>query len=150
MSMKKRLWWSLPLILLALAWWAADRLRPLADLRLPPDPQCDLASQACSLSLPGGDRLTLNMLPHPPVLMQPMAVEVVLTGPADAVWIDMIGLNMDMGPNRSELSPADEGLWKGQVILPVCSSAEMQWEARVTVLREGRRIAAPFPFTTRR
>lgn len=148
----RRLRWLFPVLLamsLAVAWWAADRWLPAADLRLPPDPGCSVADRPCSLVLPGGDRLTLNLLPHPPVLMKPMAVEVTLAGPASKVWIDLVGLNMDMGPNRAELVNAGGGLWKGKVILPVCSAAEMQWEARVMVVREGRRIAAPFPFTTR-
>jgi hypothetical protein len=33
--------------------------------------------------------------------------------------------------------------------LPICSAAEMHWEARVSVQQQERRIEAPFRFVTR-
>jgi hypothetical protein len=147
MSMK-RLWWLLP-VLLVTAWWLAERWQISTDQRLSPDAGCDVAAEPCSLALPGGDQLRLSLSPRPPLLMKPMAVEVVLEGQASRIWIDLVGLNMDMGPNRQELVRSGPGLWQGEVIIPICSAAEMQWEARVMVVRDGRTIVAPFPFTTR-
>jgi len=147
--MIRRLWW-LPLLALSLllGWWLGGRLQsPLPAQRLVADPACDLGRQACSLALPGGGRVTLALAPLPPRVMQPMQLTVTLDGPARSVWVDFVGINMDMGVNRAELVPVPGGLWKGQVILPICSAAQMQWEARVSVLREGR-IEAPFGFTT--
>ena len=92
--------------------------------------------------------LWFGLSPLPPRVMQPMQVTVSLDGPATAVWVDFVGLNMDMGFNRAELTADRQGLWQGQVVLPICSASEMQWEARVSVAGQGR-IEARFRFTTR-
>jgi hypothetical protein len=148
--MKRLLWllWLLPLVLLA-AWWFAYRGQTTTDVRLAPNPACDVAAEVCSLTLPEGDSLSLSLSPRPPVLMKPIRVQVIMSGRAERVWLDLVGMNMDMGPNRRELKPSAAGQWQGEVIIPICSSAQMQWEARVMVVRDGRTIAAPFPFTTR-
>ena len=146
--MKRFAWLFLPLAL-ALAWWLAAHWQTPAEVRLPPDPSCDIASGPCVLRLPGGDVLRLRLTPSPPPLMKPIAVEVTISGPAERVWLDLVGMNMDMGPNRRELTRSPGGQWQGEVIIPVCSSAEMRWEARVMVVRDGRTTAAPFPFVTR-
>lgn len=146
--MKRLTWLVLPLVLV-LAWWLAARWQTPAFERLEADPACDIAAGPCALGLPGGDELRLSLSPRPPPLMKPIAVEVVISGPAERVWLDLVGMNMDMGPNRRELRPGADGHWKGVVMIPICSSAEMQWEARVMVVREGRTIAAVFPFATR-
>jgi hypothetical protein len=145
----RQLWW-LPLLLaaMALAWWVGGRLRPPADQVLAVDPACDVGQRSCSLPLPGGGRVGLSLSPLPPRVMQPMQVTVSVDGPATAVWVDFVGLNMDMGFNRAELAADPAGLWQGEVVLPVCSAAEMHWEARVVVVGQGR-IEAPFRFSTR-
>lgn len=143
-------WWipALALVMLA-AWWAAGRLQAPADIRLTPDARCDIGRRACSLPLPGGGSVALGLNPLPPKVMQPLTVDVRIDVPVRAVWVDFVGINMDMGFNRAELSPVGEGLWQGQVILPICASAEMRWEARVLMQHEGRMVEAPFAFVTR-
>jgi hypothetical protein len=145
----RRLWW-LPLLLVAmwLAWWAGQLLHPPADHRLAVDPGCDVGRTACRLPLPQGGYVGLSLAPLPPRAMQPMQVSVELDGPAKAVWVDFVGLNMDMGVNRAELVAVRQGLWQGRVVLPICSASQMLWEARVSVAR-GQRIEAPFRFATR-
>jgi hypothetical protein len=67
----------------------------------------------------------------------------------DEVVVEIRGLNMAMGLNRTGLIQAGEGLWSGETILPVCSQRTMQWEAAVQ-LRGKARHEVPFPFFTTR
>lgn len=103
----------------------------------------------CTLRLPDGAAVRLGLTPLPPRVMAPMTIDVAVDGEAQAMWVDFVGINMDMGFNRSELSAQGGGLWQGEVVLPICTADEMQWEARVSLQREGQRIEAPFRFTTR-
>lgn len=145
----KSVWWLVLLaVAVALGWWAGERLQQPDAQRLAPDPACDLAAGSCSRTLPAGGRLTLTVTPTPPKVMVPLTLQVALDTPATTVWVDFSGLNMDMGVNRAELAPAAAGLWKGQVILPVCSAAEMHWEAQVFVASGGDLLEIPFRFVT--
>lgn len=144
--------WLLPLLLAAtlLAAWLAGRwLQPAADVRLSADPACSVGDGPCTLRLPDGAAVRLGLTPLPPRVMAPMTIDVAVDGEAQAMWVDFVGINMDMGFNRSELSAQGGGLWQGEVVLPICTADEMQWEARVSLQREGQRIEAPFRFTTR-
>jgi hypothetical protein len=142
-------WWVLLLLATMLAaWWAGRWLQPTAAVRLSPDPACDVGTKPCTLRLPDGAALSFGLTPLPPRVMQTMTIRVELAGTAEAIWVDFVGINMEMGLNRAELSPRGRGLWQGEVMLPICSAAEMFWEARVMVQREGR-IEAPFRFVTR-
>jgi hypothetical protein len=143
-------WW-LPLLGVALVvtWWAASRLNTPTAQRLQPDPACDLTQGPCSLPLPDGGSISLALTPRPPKVMVPLSLRVDLEGPAAAVWVDFVGLNMEMGFNRAELTAGPGGLWQGQIILPICTAAEMQWEARVYIQQDHGQIEAPFAFATR-
>lgn len=147
----KAQWW-LPLLALALAagWWLGSRLQaPPAALRLPPVEDCQLQAGPCSARLPGGGQVRLALAPLPAKVMIPLTLDLALDAAASAVWVDFVGLNMDMGFNRAELAPADRGLWQGQVILPVCSAAEMRWEARVFIAGKDGLLEVPFILVTR-
>jgi hypothetical protein len=152
MTVRRDTRWLLPLLLvgtLLAAWLAGRWLQPAADVRLPADPACSVGDGPCTLRLPDGTALRLGLTPLPPRVMAPMTIDVAVDGQVQAMWVDFVGINMDMGLNRSELSARGAGLWHGEVVLPICSAAEMQWEARVSLQREGQRIEAPFRFTTR-
>ena len=119
--------------------------------QLPVDPACDLRAGPCSRVLPDGTRLAFTIRPRSLPLMQPLALEVELAGSEVAeVQVDIVGLNMNMGPNRTRLEPVGAGRWRGTTLLPVCSARVMQWEAAVWLSRGGRILAIPHRFETRR
>jgi len=119
--------------------------------RLAHDPACDLREGPCTSPLPGGGRVEFGVEPRDLPLMQPLALSVLLEGLAvDGVQVDIIGLNMDMGVNRTRLEHRGEGLWTGTTLLPVCSQQVMKWEAAVWLERDGRTVAVPHLFETRR
>lgn len=119
--------------------------------RLADDPNCDLREGPCARPLPGGGRLNFGVEPRTLPLMQPLALSVVLEERAvDGVQVDIVGLNMDMGVNRTRLEHRGDGRWTGTTLLPVCSQQVMQWEAAVWLEDDGRTLAVPHRFETRR
>lgn len=147
--MKARWWLVLLAVALVAGWWAGSRLRAPAALRVPPDSGCDLALGPCTRALPDGSQASLSLSPLPPRVMIPLTLQLSLDRPARAVWVDFVGRNMDMGFNRAELTPTPGGLWEGQVVLPVCSAAQMVWEARLYIARDDGLLEVPFGFATR-
>ncbi len=130
------------------AWHA----RPGSPARvLAPEPGCDLRSGPCGAVLPDGRRLELAVRPRSLPLMEPLTLTVTVPGPLAAEpAVTVTGVNMDMGVQRADLEPAGEGVYQGQVVLPICSSRRMEWQARVGLATAAGPVAVPFRFETRR
>lgn len=110
---------------------------------------CDLHAGPCRRPLAGGT-LTFAITPREIPLMQPLRLMVEAADPAvRAVAVEIRGLNMDMGLNRTALVQVAPGRWEGETILPVCSRREMSWEAAVR-LEADERLEVPFAFRTTR
>lgn len=146
--------WVVGLLALAALWVWADRLLPGADpagMAVLGPGDCDLNLQACSAELPSGLRVSLDLQPRPMPTLQPLQVRLDLTG-QDPEWVelDLAGVEMYMGFNRSRLERVAPGSYRGQAVLPVCASEAMTWAA--TVLPEGvqERGEVQFRFVTRR
>jgi hypothetical protein len=101
--------------------------------RLNPAAGCELQQGECLQPVAGGSvRLTIGPPDIP--LMQTLDLEVSVEGLAPrAVAVEIHGLNMDMGLNRTLLEPVGEGTWRGQTILPICTLRRMDWEAVVRI-----------------
>ncbi|MGM0679310.1 MAG: hypothetical protein ACQESY_05525 [Pseudomonadota bacterium] len=65
----------------------------------------------------------------------------------DQVTLDLDMTDMDMGRNRFKLSPAGDGIWRGELLLPICVTGRVDWQISVQVDSEGRRYTAQFPLT---
>ena len=84
--------------------------------------ECELERGACVALLPGGGEVQLSLSPRPVPLMKPLQVEARVKGSdLGALRVDITGLNMEMGLNRTELAIAEENVWRGETILPICS-----------------------------
>lgn len=118
-------------------------------IRVAPPVDCDLRVEPCRQALAGG-WVTLSISPREIPLMQTLGLLVSTEGVAiDAVVVEIRGLNMAMGLNRTGLIQAGEGLWSGETILPLCSQSAMEWEAAVQ-LHGKARYEVPFLFYTTR
>lgn len=110
---------------------------------------CDLRVGACRADLPDAS-VTFAISPPELPLMKTLTLEVVLQPPgAREVFVDIRGLNMDMGVNRTRLAQVENGVWQGETILPVCSQRRMEWEAAVQIDGPDR-VEIPFLFFTNR
>lgn len=107
---------------------------------------CDLNAGPCRASLDGGE-VTLALSPRPIPLLAPITVDVELASVnADAVRFELLGAEMDMGPNRSKLNAKGDGRFAGATTIPVCITGGMRWLAVISVDHQGRTSARSFAF----
>ena len=127
--------------------WQSARATPV---RVEPTAGCDLRAGPCRQALAGGS-VTFSISPGEIPLMKPLKLAVITEGLApEGVVVEIRGLNMEMGLNRTQLTPIGGGSWwAGETILPVCSQRQMEWEAAVQ-LDLDRRYEVPFLFRTTR
>ena len=126
-------------------WQAAQ----MSYVRTQPPPDCDLRAAPCRQSVAGG-WLEFSITPSTIPLMETLRLDVEIQGlVAEEVVVEIRGLNMNMGLNRTLLTPAAQGRWTGETILPLCSQRSMEWEAAVR-LRADARYELPFLFQTKR
>lgn len=124
-------------------------LLPKADVRVTPEPGCDLHRRACAARLPDGARIELSIAPRPIPMVTPLQVEVRTPGlEAVKVEVDFAGVDMNMGFNRPELAASGPGLFRAEAMLPVCVTGKMAWQATVIVEAGRQRIAVPFRFNS--
>lgn len=124
-------------------------LLPKADLTVQPDQACNLQQQACTVTLPNGGQVELNMATRPIPLVKPFKVEVAMRGFTPArVEVDFAGIDMNMGLNRPQLTGLGEGRFVGEATLPVCITGHMDWQATVLIETGSERIAVPYRFAT--
>lgn len=110
---------------------------------------CDLRAGPCREVLAGG-HLSFGITPREIPLMQRLHLLLEVEGLAvRAATVEIRGLNMDMGLNRTSLGQTAPGRWEGETILPMCSQRRMAWEAAVQ-LDAGGRFEVPFVFHTSR
>lgn len=150
---KQMLWGGLAVILIALAMVAVLRLWPLLNPEItataPLDETCDLRQGPCESRLSGGGIIEFGIEPRTIPLLQPLRLQVRVAGlDAQAVEVDFQGVDMNMGYNRPRLTQAEQGLFSGSAVLPVCVRAWMEWEALVLVYTDRGIVAAPFRFKT--
>lgn len=112
---------------------------------------CDLGVAACTHDLPGGGKLTLDVDPRPVPLMQRVAFRLQVNDPAvEPVYLEITGLNMEMGVNRVSLSTEGQGEWRGETIVPICSQRRMHWRAALVIRRQGKLFRLVDQFYTSR
>ena len=122
-------------------------LLPKADVVVQPDPACDLQRQACTVKLPAGGSVELEMGTRPVPMVRPFEVRVTTSGfSPDRVEVDFAGIEMNMGFNRPELAARGNGLHAAMVTLPVCITGAMDWQVTVLIENGGERIAIPYRF----
>jgi hypothetical protein len=115
--------------------------------RLNPGAGCELQQGSCLQPVEGGS-VRLSISPPDIPLMQTLDMRVELDGlEPRAVAVEIHGLNMDMGLNRTLLQPSGSGAWGGQTILPICTLRRMDWEA-VVRLDDGEAVEVAYLFST--
>lgn len=111
---------------------AVSRLRQIGSYASA-DPACDLAAEPCTATFPDGHRVTLSLSPKGAPTETPLTVEVQVDPPdLGASAVELQGLDMNMGLLRVDLSPTPaEGVYRGTVVVPVCTTDSMRWHADV-------------------
>lgn len=149
------LWLIAGVLFLALIAVVIYKFQPLLHPELaavaPIDTSCDLRAGPCVGRFPDGTEISFSIEPKTIPLVEKLRLSAMVNGvPAQSAEVDFIGLNMEMGFNRSQLKADGDGKFSGSGILPVCVRTHMEWEARVMVQTDQGIIAAPFRFDTYR
>lgn len=148
------LWGVLGLLLLAVCSVALYRAWPLLfpeiTISIPADGSCDLRAGPCSSPVDAASQVSFAIEPREIPLVKPLQLRVELRGlEADEVKVDFSGVDMNMGFNRFTLEPmAEEGVYSGEGLLPVCVRDAMEWEAKVLVSSRGRLTSVAYRFIT--
>jgi hypothetical protein len=112
---------------------------------------CDLHQQTC-VSRNENQSVSLKISPHPVPIARPLGIELQLENiQADEVELDISGINMYMGYNRVELTPAKEpGRYIGTSMLAFCTNETMQWQITLMIHKaDGSQIQIPYRLETR-
>lgn len=117
--------------------------RPLTVLEAPAG--CDPLS-GCRVSDAGLD-LQVRFATAPRVL-QPFHLQLQVSGAVtvESVAVTFLMRSMDMGLNRYRLIAGPDGLWQGNVTLPVCVSGRSDWIADFEMVTAARRYRLRLPF----
>lgn len=119
--------------------------------QIEPDKSCDLQKTACSLKLPNGGKVTLDIQPRPIPLVQTINIQVNTEGiKAEAISVDFKGTTMNMGPNNVTLKSESPDSYSAQGMLPVCIRNFMEWQADVYIQTQQGIVIAPFVFVTKK
>lgn len=112
-----------------------------------PDLSCNLRASPCRMTLPDGGWVEFAITPQNLPPMEPLQLDVVVDGTGlEALWVDFVGPEMDMGFNRAKLEERKTGEFSGAGMVPVCVRDRMLWEARVILSDGDTWINAPFRF----
>lgn len=96
------------------------------------DMPCDASVQECVVRS-GATQWSVRLGPQV-VALKSFPVELRASGEApDAVRVKFAMSGMSMGLNEYRLIPAGDGVWKADVMLPICTSGRSDWLAEFTV-----------------
>lgn len=124
-------------------------IEPNAITTMAWDKSCDLRRGECTSVLEDGRKVSLSISPSNIPLLVPLSFHVKTEGfDASNVEVDIIGIGMDMGFNRTTLLTNDKTSYSGKVILPICSRSRMEWEARILLKTPKGIVSTPFRFFT--
>lgn len=116
------------------------------------DPNCDLHKGLCKLQK-GKQSVTLDISPNNPIpVAHLLDATVKLTGfHPQNVQIDIAGINMYMGYNRTTLVPLDSqsNTYHNKIMLAFCTSEKMDWEISVLITQDNKITKVPFLLSTR-
>lgn len=117
------------------------------------DPNCHLHQGLCTIRN-GSQSVTLDISPNNPIpVAHLLDATVKLKGfHPQNVQIDIAGINMYMGYNRTTLIPLanQPNLYHNKIMLAFCTNEKMDWEISVLITNKDNHIVkVPFQLSTR-
>lgn len=137
--MKKVLWYGLPLGLLSAAALVIWKVEPPAKARPAVALACPQLRQGCPAQL-NGRQISVGF-EGAPAPLQPFQVWVRAPG-AGQVQASFTMEGMEMGFNLYTLKPDAQGVFRAQVILPICVTGRSDWI--MTLNLDGATLRMPF------
>jgi len=144
---------TLGTVAVALWFLASHLLRDAGQVSWYPEAAgCELSAGPCLAELGSEGRLALDLGVRGEIhALQRLPLEVSLDGvDAKRVVVDFVGRDMDMGLHRYPLSPGEDGRFRGEGQIPICTEAVMPWRARVIVETADGKLGSGFDFDVER
>lgn len=110
---------------------------------------CDLHVEECQVQVPELGTAILKLNPKPIHMNKSlrMEVETKFDDPVD-VWIDFLGLEMEMGFNRTKLKKT-EGRYQSEGYLPTCTEKTMTWKTTLLIKKGDVTYGYEYRFVTK-
>lgn len=114
--------------------------------------QCDLQKGLCNLELMTGEKIQVEITPRPISANQKQKVVLTIQ---NSFWkvlsIDLTGVEMDMGFNRSEFKKSKSNEYITEFILDACTLNEIKWRLLFLFEKDSKeKIGIPFYFIVRK
>lgn len=111
------------------------------------DATCDVWQRDCAVVLPNGAHAELAFAPPPSPANTPLPLRLTITGMTVAqVDAEMAGVSMNMAETKTQLTPEGSGRFGGELMLPICASGPMDWQAHLLVQGSWRSYRLTFRF----
>jgi hypothetical protein len=139
-------------VVVALWYLASHSLRLGKEVHwIPSTTPCNLHGGACTARLEDSV-LAFEMGGEGPIrALEILPLTVSLSGlEARSVEVEFVGRDMDMGLHRFALSPGEDGVFRGEGQLSLCTDAVMPWQARVVVETADGQLGSRFDFDVER
>jgi hypothetical protein len=138
----------LTLLALVVAWKLAVP-RPATPIAILPAAACDLQRESCRLTLGDNTRVDLRIPGRPVVPNQPFVIEAnVAGGDVRLLEVDVQGVEVDIGTPPTAFASAENGAYRTQLNLPLCTTNRMTWQMTVLLMIDGRYQRWPLRFHT--
>lgn len=120
---------------------------PLPQLDAEMTSACDLLQEACTARFGDGSTLTLSVTPRPPSARQPITFNLHADGlSATEARILLRGTEMNMGDFATPLLNMGNGLFGGDISLPMCIRDRMTWSVTAVLPAKNGTYRASFTF----
>lgn len=138
----------LTLLALVVAWkLAVPRTAPAIPTL--PAATCNLQREDCQLALGDNGRVDLRIPGRPIVPNQPFVIEAsVAGGDVRLLEVEVQGVEVDIGTPPTAFASAENGTYRTQLNLPLCTTSRMNWQMTVLLLIDGRYRKWPLRFQT--
>jgi len=136
-------------------WYQAQRVAVPAIAMQITDTACRDAVAACRATHPALGEVNLAF-PDGAYYLHPFAAELKQAGKhsetIQSVSLELTMSGMDMGRNVFHLEPDDNSgkSWRGKLLLPVCVTGRVDWQAKLLVTTDRQQYAARFPLQVKR
>lgn len=95
---------------------------------------CDLQLEICRIESEKYGSITVSITPRPFKMNDYLKINVYFEKPVIySVYMDFLGLDIDMGYSRPQLTSLDKNLFDGQTLLPMCSLQQMSWQGSLII-----------------
>lgn len=120
------------------------------NIKLMPTKECDLQLAKCSFEVPNLGEASFSINPKPIKMNTKLALKVETKFKDDVgIWIDFLGVEMDMGLNRNPLKQSGM-IYTGEGFLPTCSQNQMHWKSTVLIKVNDLTYGYVFKFLTKK